>query len=267
MQTYQERPEKESITNGETEKVPKHAAERGYLRKSIPSRQGMKLILRQVEIVAFMWKIELNFIDFFSFCLQTEFHSTESIVYDLSLFTILQNITSMDDDVELEVLLVTLFGLIAQMFMEVNTFVVLMSYGFLKIRRKSRRRSCLDRTHSIRSKVPGQIEKLHYLVEHRDETCKNHLRMNTDYFNRLCYLLRNLGGLRDTRNMHNVLLATHEPVPEDNNDYPWKYFKADVFTKSLKNKAFPFYTTRCEIFGNDTTTRKTLNYILMLLMR
>ncbi|KAL8457377.1 hypothetical protein ACS0TY_035294 [Phlomoides rotata] len=96
--------------------------------------------------------------------------------------------------------------------------------------------------------------------------------MNTDCFNRLCYLLRNLGGLRDTRNvsiseqiaifltvlshhtknrvvkhsfnrsgytiskyfnlvlntllkLYNVLLVTPEPVPEDSNDYRWKYFK------------------------------------------
>ncbi|KAL8483601.1 hypothetical protein ACS0TY_026329 [Phlomoides rotata] len=96
--------------------------------------------------------------------------------------------------------------------------------------------------------------------------------MNTYYFNRLCYLLQNLGGLRDTQNvtiseqvaifltvlshhtknrvikhifklsgytiskhfnlvlntllrLHNVLLVTSEHVPEDSNDYQWKYFK------------------------------------------
>ncbi|KAL8510538.1 hypothetical protein ACS0TY_017384 [Phlomoides rotata] len=183
-----------------------------------------------------------------------------------------KNLTPMDDDVELEVLIVTLFGLVAQLFMEVNTFVVLMSYGFLKFHRHSSRRSCLGHTYSLRSKVPHQIEKLHYLVDHHNETCKDHLRMNTDSFNRPCYLLRNIGGLRDTRNvsiseqvaifltvlshhtknrvikhsfkrsgftiskyfnsvldtllkLHNVLLATPEPVPGDNNDYRWKYFK------------------------------------------
>ncbi|KAL8551372.1 hypothetical protein ACS0TY_000458 [Phlomoides rotata] len=107
----------------------------------------------------------------------------------------------MDDDVELHVLLVTLFGLIAQMIRENNTFVVLMSYGFLKLHRQSKRRRLLDRTYSIRSKVPDQIEKLHFLVGHHDETCRNHIRMNTDCFNRLLYLLCNLGGLRDTRNV------------------------------------------------------------------
>ncbi|KAL8523707.1 hypothetical protein ACS0TY_013611 [Phlomoides rotata] len=30
--------------------------------------------------------------------------------------------------------------------------------------------------------------------------------------------------------------------------------KVDAFTKSLKNKAFPFYTAWCEVLGTDTTT-------------
>ncbi|KAL8464467.1 hypothetical protein ACS0TY_034114 [Phlomoides rotata] len=32
--------------------------------------------------------------------------------------------------------------------------------------------------------------------------------------------------------------------------------KVDAFTKSLRNKAFTFYTAWCEVFGNDTTTGK-----------
>ncbi|KAL8458182.1 hypothetical protein ACS0TY_035898 [Phlomoides rotata] len=65
----------------------------------------------------------------------------------------------MDDDVELEVLLVTLFGPIAQLFMEVNTFVVLMSYGFLKFRRQPRRRNGLGSTYSLRmAKMDGNTD-------------------------------------------------------------------------------------------------------------
>ncbi|KAL8485136.1 hypothetical protein ACS0TY_027431 [Phlomoides rotata] len=125
------------------------------------------------------------------------------ILVDLYIFChfTVQYFKIMDDDVELHVLLVTLFGLIAQMIKENNTFVILMSYGFLKFHRQSKRRRLFDRTYSVRSKVPQQIEKLHFLVGHHDETCKDHIRMNTDCFNRLCYLLRNLGGLRDTRNV------------------------------------------------------------------
>ncbi|KAL8548313.1 hypothetical protein ACS0TY_007586 [Phlomoides rotata] len=136
----------------------------------------------------------------------------------------------------------------------------------MNLRAQSRRRMSTSSTYSTRNKVPGQIEKLHFLVGHHDETCKDHIRMNTNCFNRLCYLLRNLGGLRDTRHvsisehvaifltalshhtknrvikhsfkrsgytiskhfngvlstllkLYNVLLVTHEPVPEDSNDY------------------------------------------------
>ncbi|KAL8462888.1 hypothetical protein ACS0TY_033770 [Phlomoides rotata] len=218
----------------------------------------------------------------------------------------------MDDDIELDVLLATLFCLIAQMFREINIIILLVSYGFLKLRVQSRNR---------------QIEKLHFLVGHDDETCRDHIRMNKDCFNRLCYLLRSLRGLRDTRyvsiseqvaifltvlshhtknrvikhsfqrsgytiskhfilvlntllKLYKRLLIIPEPVPEDSNDYRWKYFKSiigypmegstdairggrgrkrvgattcrvDVFTKSLKNKAFPFYSQWVDIFGND----------------
>ncbi|KAL8510539.1 hypothetical protein ACS0TY_017385 [Phlomoides rotata] len=30
--------------------------------------------------------------------------------------------------------------------------------------------------------------------------------------------------------------------------------EVDAFTKSLKNKTFPFYAAWCEVFGNDTAT-------------
>ncbi|KAL8499230.1 hypothetical protein ACS0TY_022273 [Phlomoides rotata] len=114
---------------------------------------------------------------------------------------ILQYFIHMDDDVELDVLLVTLFGLIALMFSEINTCVALLSYGYLHLCGQSRHRRSTHRTYSIRNKVPGQLEKLHFLVGHHDETCKDHIHMNTDCFNHLCYLLRNLGGLRDTHHV------------------------------------------------------------------
>lgn len=40
---------------------------------------------------------------------------------------------------------------------------------------------------------------MHYLINFSDETCKDNLRMNRDYFNRLCFLLQNVGGLSPTR--------------------------------------------------------------------
>ncbi|KAL8514050.1 hypothetical protein ACS0TY_013238 [Phlomoides rotata] len=147
---------------------------------------------------------------------------------------------SYENTIILDVLLMTLFGVIAQMIKEINTFVVLMSYGFLKLHRKSKRLRLVDRIYSILTKVLGQIEKLNFLVGYHNETCKDHIRMNTDCFNCLCYLLRNLGGLRDTRytiskhsnlvlntllKLYNVLFVTPKPVPKDSNDYRWKYFK------------------------------------------
>ncbi|KAL8545834.1 hypothetical protein ACS0TY_005815 [Phlomoides rotata] len=124
--------------------------------------------------------------------------------------------------------------------------MIIIFYNF-KLRVQSRNRGSLNRTYSIRSKVLGQIQKLHFLVGHHDETCRDHTRMNTNCFNHLCYLLRNLGGLRDTRHrsrytiskhfnlvlntllkLYKRLLITPEPVPEDSNDYRWKYFKSII---------------------------------------
>ncbi|KAL8515455.1 hypothetical protein ACS0TY_014230 [Phlomoides rotata] len=42
---------------------------------------------------------------------------------------------------------------------------------------------------------------MHYLINDNDVTCRDHIRMNSDCFNRLCHLLHNLGGLRPTRNV------------------------------------------------------------------
>ncbi|KAL8530926.1 hypothetical protein ACS0TY_007811 [Phlomoides rotata] len=67
---------------------------------------------------------------------------------------------------------------------------------------------------------------------------KDHIRMNSNSFNHICYLLQNLGGLRrscytiskhfntilnNVLKLHTILLVQH--VPKDNNDYRWKYFK------------------------------------------
>ncbi|KAL8480165.1 hypothetical protein ACS0TY_026911 [Phlomoides rotata] len=115
--------------------------------------------------------------------------------------------TTIDDDVELDVLLVTLFGLIAQVVREI---------GFLKLRRQFKRRMVIDRTYSFRSKVSGQIEKFYFLVGHHDETCKQSGYPISKHFNLVLNTLLKL---------YNVLLVTPEHVPEDSNDYRWKYFK------------------------------------------
>ncbi|KAL8515705.1 hypothetical protein ACS0TY_014401 [Phlomoides rotata] len=55
--------------------------------------------------------------------------------------------------------------------------------------------------YSLRSKVTHQLNKLHFLINYNDETGKDHIQMNSNYFNRLCFLLQNLGGLISTRNV------------------------------------------------------------------
>ncbi|KAL8508068.1 hypothetical protein ACS0TY_018573 [Phlomoides rotata] len=225
----------------------------------------------------------------------------------------------MDDDVELEVLLVTLFGLIAQMFMEVNTFVVLMSYGFLKFCRQSWLRNGLGRTYSLRTEVDDIIEDGNDVVARMDgntETTRGRRgrkragatthRVWT--FAEVCELMNALKELvsrgnkcdNGFRSGYLLLLENMLALKFPGNDlksephinskiHVWKrhyvclknmlalsgvglnsttyhvealpevwdaQIKVDALTKSLRNKAFPFYTAWCEVFGNDTATGK-----------
>ncbi|KAL8504180.1 hypothetical protein ACS0TY_022783 [Phlomoides rotata] len=107
----------------------------------------------------------------------------------------------MDDEVELQAVLVAIFGLIIELMNEVNSFVVFMSFGYLFLRRRTIQSRRLQGNYSLRSKVTRQLDRLHFLINYNDETCKDHIRMNSDCFNRLCFLLQNLGGLSSTRNV------------------------------------------------------------------
>ncbi|KAL8476785.1 hypothetical protein ACS0TY_029184 [Phlomoides rotata] len=108
----------------------------------------------------------------------------------------------MDNEVELGVVLMMCFGLIAEMFVEINEFIIIMSLCYLRLRRWSRYSRRLGQIrYGLRSKVTRQLDHLHFLVNYDDETCRDHIRMNSDCFNRLCFLLQNLGGPRATRNV------------------------------------------------------------------
>ncbi|KAL8479314.1 hypothetical protein ACS0TY_026252 [Phlomoides rotata] len=108
----------------------------------------------------------------------------------------------MDDEVELGVVLMMCFGLLAEMFAEVNEFIIIISLCYLRLRRRSMYSMRVGRIrYGLRSKVTRQLDHLHFLVNYDDETCRDHIRMNSDCFNRLCFLLQNLGGLRATRNV------------------------------------------------------------------
>ncbi|XVF59148.1 hypothetical protein PTKIN_Ptkin07bG0252500 [Pterospermum kingtungense] len=88
------------------------------------------------------------------------------------------------------------------------------------------------------------------LLHDSDESCISQLRMNRAAFFKLCEMLKNIGGLKSTRNMlideqrsgetisrhfHNVLnavmhLQDHlfkkpEPIPTNSTDNRWKWFK------------------------------------------
>ncbi|KAL8538002.1 hypothetical protein ACS0TY_000089 [Phlomoides rotata] len=106
-----------------------------------------------------------------------------------------------DDDVEVVVAILTMFGLIAAPFAEMNDTILILSQGFLLLRSHISTGHRSGRTYSVKSKISRQLDNMHYLINDNDVTCRDHICMNSDYFNRLCYLLQNLGGLRPTRNV------------------------------------------------------------------
>ncbi|KAL8555308.1 hypothetical protein ACS0TY_003206 [Phlomoides rotata] len=80
-----------------------------------------------------------------------------------------------------------------------RTILMLITNYYLWMRRRRNHRN--RRRYSIRMNVTRQLENVHYLVNLSDEICRDHLRMNRDCFNRLCFLLENLGGLSPTRHV------------------------------------------------------------------
>ncbi|KAG8377496.1 hypothetical protein BUALT_Bualt08G0039000 [Buddleja alternifolia] len=56
-------------------------------------------------------------------------------------------------------------------------------------------------TYSLKSKIPKQMENLHEIISISDTTCLEQLRMDRNCFGRLCMLLRDVGGLKPTRNV------------------------------------------------------------------
>ncbi|KAL8458230.1 hypothetical protein ACS0TY_035931 [Phlomoides rotata] len=97
--------------------------------------------------------------------------------------------------------LMTTFGLLAEMMSELNSLFIFMMFGYLQFRRRMRNVRISGGHYDLRSKVTRQLDNMHFLINYNDEMCKDHIRMNSDCFNRLCYLLQNLGGLRSTRNV------------------------------------------------------------------
>ncbi|KAL8512261.1 hypothetical protein ACS0TY_018638 [Phlomoides rotata] len=120
-------------------------------------------------------------------------------------------------------------------------------------------RVCLNRRRgrfSILDRNPAQLSQMTELVHISDEDCKNNLRMDRAAFHRLCQLLYDLGGLRNSRyvnvqekvtvfltqtvgtnnfkafsfrqsvlKLHYLLLTEPQPVPDDSTDPRWESFK------------------------------------------
>ncbi|KAL8474487.1 hypothetical protein ACS0TY_031083 [Phlomoides rotata] len=74
-------------------------------------------------------------------------------------------------------------------------------YHLMGFEMSARNARILGEHYDLRSKVTRQLDNMHFLVNYNDEMCKDHIRINSNYFNRLCYLLQNLRGLGSTRNV------------------------------------------------------------------
>ncbi|KAL8544829.1 hypothetical protein ACS0TY_005154 [Phlomoides rotata] len=73
-------------------------------------------------------------------------------------------------------------------------------------------------------RVPGQMQNMRALVKRSDEECKDMLRMDRVTFVRLCNLLQNLAGLRNSKHLHSLLLVQPQPVLDDSSDPRWQKF-------------------------------------------
>ncbi|KAL6587926.1 hypothetical protein OROMI_000904 [Orobanche minor] len=77
--------------------------------------------------------------------------------------------------------------------------VISLLLAVLEKRRQGNCRNKEPRRYYIIDRIPDQVKYLTRLVSMSDEDCKDNLRMNRAAFTRLCFLLENLGGLRNSR--------------------------------------------------------------------
>lgn len=84
---------------------------------------------------------------------------------------------------------------------DIQLFIILMTYCYLRIKNRRRIARTQAKRYSIKANVTHQLQHTDYMVNFSDETCKDNLRMNRDYFNRLCFLLQNIDGLSPTRHV------------------------------------------------------------------
>ncbi|KAG8376319.1 hypothetical protein BUALT_Bualt09G0050900 [Buddleja alternifolia] len=96
-----------------------------------------------------------------------------------------------------------LFVLLQEIISDIS--IILMAfYRFYQGRQRLRRctqHNKTTRAYSLKFKIQKQLEHMHDLVFFNDETCIDNLRMSRNAFGRLCYILANVGGLENTKNV------------------------------------------------------------------
>ncbi|KAL8496029.1 hypothetical protein ACS0TY_019951 [Phlomoides rotata] len=81
-----------------------------------------------------------------------------------------------------------------------RTFVLLsIVFAILWLKKNKVRETRSRIRFSILDRIPSQSRQMNELVGISDEVCKNNLRMDRNSFQQLCYLLHDIGGLRNSR--------------------------------------------------------------------
>ncbi|KAG8382723.1 hypothetical protein BUALT_Bualt05G0107000 [Buddleja alternifolia] len=105
----------------------------------------------------------------------------------------------MDLSIEQQEIIVTLEAIVSQ----IKLFLMASYWWSLAYRRcHSIVQHATRKGYSMKAKIPKQIEDLHDIISISDQTCIDNLRMCRNAFARLCYILENLGGLSNTKNVH-----------------------------------------------------------------
>ncbi|KAL8532399.1 hypothetical protein ACS0TY_008844 [Phlomoides rotata] len=112
--------------------------------------------------------------------------------------------------------------------------------------RRVRRRVAYAQPYGMLSRIPDQVLHMSRMFLDSDVDCISNLRMDRNSFGRLCFLMRELGGLVDRRmsgqtvshyvhivlravlSLHTLFLVKPTPVTDDSTDSRWKWFKVEL---------------------------------------
>ncbi|KAL8482301.1 hypothetical protein ACS0TY_028461 [Phlomoides rotata] len=133
--------------------------------------------------------------------------------------------------------------LVEELVTEVVIVFFVVSY-MLSINNSWRVRRCVAyaQPYGMLSRIPDQVLHMSRLFLDSDVDCISNLRMDRNSFERLCFLMRELGRLVDRRSdqtvsnyihivlrailsLHTLFLVKATPVTDDSTDSRWKWFK------------------------------------------